>query len=245
MRRRLLLISNSTNYGEAYLGWPRQYIKDFMTPTGVKDILFVPYAGVGLSQESLEKSFDVYEQRVQGVFSELGLNVHSIHHAADQASAVKNANAIAVGGGNTFYLVYMMHKLGIMKAIRERVMEGAHYMGWSAGSNVACPTLRTTNDMPIFEPESFDCLNLIPFQINPHFLDANPEGHGGETRQQRIEEFLVINREMTVVGLREATLLEIDGDKIELKGAKKMRLFNFAKEPKEFNPGDDIGFLLK
>lgn len=245
MKRRLLLISNSTNYGESYLGWPRQYISDFMAPTGVKDILFLPYAGVGLSQSSLSSSFDVYEQRVRAVFSELGLNVRSIHHAADPVGAVKNAEAIAVGGGNTFYLVYMMHKLGLMKAIRERVLEGAQYMGWSAGSNVACPTLRTTNDMPIFEPESFNCMDVIPFQINPHYLDANPEGHGGETRQQRIEEFLVINREVTVVGLREATLLEVDGDDIQLKGAKKMRLFKFGQEPQEFNPGDDISFLLK
>jgi dipeptidase E len=245
MKRRLLLISNSTNYGEPYLGWPRQYIVDFMAPTGVKDVLFVPYAGVGLSQESLSKSFDVYEKRVQSVYSELGLSVHSIHHEADPVAAVKKAGAIAVGGGNTFYLVYMMHKLGLMDAIRQRVTEGAHFMGWSAGSNVACPTLRTTNDMPIYEPASFDCMNLIPFQINPHYLDANPEGHGGETRQQRIEEFLVINRDVTVVGLREATLLEVDGEKIELKGNRPMRLFNFGKEPKEFNPGDDISFLLK
>jgi dipeptidase E len=245
MKRRLLLISNSTNYGEEYLGWPRQYIKDFMEPSGVKDILFVPFAGVGLSQVSLEKSFDVYEQKVQGVFSQLGLNIRSVHHASDPVAEMKNAGAIAVGGGNTFYLVYMLHKLGLMDTMRESVIGGAYYMGWSAGSNTACPTLRTTNDMPIYEPGSFDCLNVIPFQINPHYLDANPEGHGGETRQQRIEEFLVINREVAVVGLREATLLEVDGDKIELKGAKQMRLFRFGEEPQEFNPGDDIGFLLK
>lgn len=244
MKRRLLLISNSTNYGEAYLGWPREYIKTFMAPTGVKDILFVPYAGVGLDEESLEKSFDAYEKRVQGVFSELGLNIRSIHHESDPVAAVEKADAIAVGGGNTFHLVAMMHKTGIMEAIRKRVQEGMHYMGWSAGSNVACPSLKTTNDMPITEPESFDCLNLIPFQINPHYLDANPEGHGGETRQQRIEEFLTVNRDMTVVGLREASLLLVEDDKIELKGKKPMRLFRFGEEPKEFEIGSDIGFLL-
>ncbi len=168
MKRRLLLISNSTNYGEEYLGWPRPYIKDFMEPTGVKEILFVPYAGVGLAIENLEKSYDVYEARVQGVFAKLGYKIHSIHHEADPVSALKKYKAIAVGGGNTFHLVYMMHKLGLMEAIREQVKEGMHYMGWSAGSNVACPSLKTTNDMPIIEPASFDCLNLIPFQINPH-----------------------------------------------------------------------------
>jgi dipeptidase E len=245
MTRRLLLISNSTNFGEAYLGWPREYIKTFMEPTGVRDILFVPYAGVGLSLESLEKSYDVYEQRVQGVFAELGLKIHSIHHEHDPAEAVKRFDAIAVGGGNTFHLVHMMHKFGLMDAIRKRVGEGMHYMGWSAGSNVACPSLKTTNDMPIIEPESFDCLNLIPFQINPHYLDANPEGHGGETRQQRIEEFLLVNREMPVVGLREATLLWVENDKIQLKGKRPMRLFKFGVEPEEYDPGSDIGFLLR
>jgi dipeptidase E len=245
MKRRLLLISNSTNYGEAYLGWPRGHIQEFMDGTGVKDILFVPYAGVGLSDESLKKSYDVYEAKVQQVFAGLGLRIHSIHHAPDAVEAVKNAKAIAVGGGNTFHLVAMMHKLGIMEAIRNSVHEGAHYMGWSAGSNVACPSLKTTNDMPIAEPASFDCLGLIPFQINPHYLDANPEGHGGETRQQRIEEFLVVNREMVVAGLREASLLWIEDDKIELKGSKPMRVFRFGEEPQEFKPGSDVGFLLK
>ncbi|MCF8367333.1 MAG: dipeptidase PepE [Bacteroidales bacterium] len=244
MKRRLLLISNSTNFGEAYLGWPRDFIKDFMFPTGVKDILFVPYAGVGLDEQSLEKSFDAYEQRVQGVFSELGLNIYSIHKEANSVEAVEKAEAIAVGGGNTFHLVAMMHETGIMDAIRKRVHEGAHYMGWSAGSNVACPALKTTNDMPITEPSSFDCLNLVPFQINPHYLDANPEGHGGETREQRIEEFLTVNRNMTVVGLREASLLWVEDDKIELKGKKPMRLFKFGQEPRELEVGSDIGFLL-
>lgn len=244
MKRKLLLISNSTNFGEAYLGWPQEYIKDFMAPTGVKNILFVPYAGVGLDEESLEKSFDAYEKRVQSVFAELGLNIYSIHKEADPVDAVEKAEAIAVGGGNTFHLVAMMYQTKIMDAIRKRVLEGMPYMGWSAGSNVACPALKTTNDMPITEPASFDCLNVIPFQINPHYLDANPEGHGGETREQRIEEFLTVNRDMTVVGLREASLFWIEDDKIELKGSKPMRLFKFGQPAKEFEIGSDINFLL-
>lgn len=242
---RLLLISNSTNHGEAYLGWPRTHIQDFMKDTGVKDILFVPYAGVGLSTEGDEESFNRYEARVQSVFQELGLNIYSIHKAEDPQAAVKQAKAIAVGGGNTFYLVHMLHKLGLMDLIREQVLNGAHYMGWSAGSNVACPTLRTTNDMPIIEPESFNCTGLIPFQINPHYLDANPEGHGGETRQQRIEEFMIANRDMPVVGLREATYLLIENDRIQLGGSRPMRLFLFGHEPEEYQVGDDINFLLR
>jgi len=242
--KRLLLISNSTNYGEEYLGWPRPYIADFMKDTSVKRILFIPYAGVGLSDESLAKSFDVYESRVKAVFDELGYEIYSIHKEPNPVVAVKQAEAIAVGGGNTFYLVYMLHELNLMGEIREQVNNGMHYMGWSAGSNVACPTLRTTNDMPIVQPESFKCMDLVPFQINPHYLDAGPEGHGGETRQQRIEEFMVVNRQETVVGLRESSLLQVEGDKIELKGAKPIRLFKFGQEPQEFEPGSDITFLL-
>ncbi len=242
--KKLLLISNSTNAGEAYLGWPRTYIKDFYESHGVKNILFIPYAGVNLSAESIEKSFSVYEQKVAGVFSELGLNITSIHKFDDPVAAVNNAEAVAVGGGNTFHLVYMMHKTGIMNAIRERVLNGMPYSGWSAGSNVACPTMKTTNDMPITEPESFNCLNLVPFQINPHYLDVNPEGHGGETRQQRIEEFLAVNRDIKVAGLREGTLLQIEGNNIKLMGERPMIVFEYGKSPAEFSNIQDIQFLL-
>jgi dipeptidase E len=240
--KRLLLISNSTNVGEPYLGWPRPYISSFLEGTGVKDILFVPYAGVNLSDESVERSYDLYEQRVQAVFKELGYGICSIHREKDPVEAVKNAQAIAVGGGNTFHLVYMLHRLNLVNIIRERTLEGMHYLGWSAGANVACPTLRTTNDMPIVQPESFDTFNLVTFQINPHYLDANPEGHGGETRQQRIEEFLAVNRDVTVVGLREATLLQVEGEKIGLKGARPMRVFRYGEEAVEMPVGrlDDL-----
>ncbi|HPM92610.1 MAG TPA: Type 1 glutamine amidotransferase-like domain-containing protein, partial [Bacteroidales bacterium] len=133
--KRLLLISNSTNPGEPYLGWPRPYITSFLAGTGVKNILFIPYAGVNLSPEGLEKSYDIYEQRVQAVFKELGYGIYSIHHEQDPVEAVRKAEAIAVGGGNTFYLVYMMHKMKLVDVIRDRANDGMHYMGWSAGSH--------------------------------------------------------------------------------------------------------------
>jgi dipeptidase E len=231
--KRLLLLSNSTNAGEAYLGWPRPYISEFLEGTGVTDILFIPYAGVNLVDESVEASYDAYEKRVKDVFRELGYGIYSIHREKDPVAAVESAKAIAVGGGNTFHLVYMLHKLGLVPVIRRRAEEGMHYMGWSAGANVACPTLRTTNDMPIIQPASFDCFNLVPFQINPHYLDANPAGHGGETRQQRIEEFLAVNREVTVIGLREATLIQVEGEKYMLKGSRPMRIFKYGVEPEE------------
>lgn len=244
MKRNLLLISNSTNYGEAYLGWPREYIKSFLQETTAKRVLFIPYAGVNLSDDGLMASFDAYEARVKAVFAELGYDLYSIHREADAVQSVQDAEAIAVGGGNTFHLVYMMHKMKVMDAIRERVLEGLPYMGWSAGSNVACPTLRTTNDMPIIEPESFNCLNVIPFQINPHYLDANPEGHGGETREQRINEFLAVNPDVYVAGLREACYLRVKGDQIEHVGSRDLRMFKLGQETKEYSSSDDIQFLL-
>jgi dipeptidase E len=149
-----------------------------------------------------------------------------------------------IGGGNTFFLVYMMYKWKIMESIRQKILSGTPYIGWSAGSNVACPSLRTTNDMPIVEPESFNTLNVIPFQINPHYLDAYPTDHGGETREQRIMEFLAVNPLIKIAGLRERTALLVEGNRIGLIGSRPMRYFEFGKEPLEFNPGDELELLM-
>ncbi len=241
---KLLLISNSTNSGEPYLGWPLPFIQDFVQRHNIKKTLFVPYAGVNLSTKSIETSYQLYEQRVAAVFAGIGCELLSVHRFADPVKAVEEASCVTIGGGNTFHLVAEMHRTGIMKAIRKRAIEGMPYMGWSAGANVACPTLRTTNDMPIIMPASFDCLNLIPFQINPHYLDANPAGHGGETRQQRIEEFLAINREEIVVGLRESSLLEVEGRLLTLKGHRSLRLFRYLTEAEEIAQGADLSNLL-
>lgn len=244
MKKRLLLISNSTNFGEEYLEWPKKHLKNFLDCTGAKRILFIPYAGVALSYDGITASYDAYEERVSKVFNTIGFEVYSIHREADPVRAVKDALAIAVGGGNTFHLVYKLHELKLIKAIREAVEGGVAFVGWSAGANVACPTMRTTNDMPIIEPESMNTLNLVPFQINPHFTDTNLEGHGGETREQRIEEFMVVNNNTYVAGLREGTLLSIMDQKIELKGARSMRLFKYGSAPKEYTPGSDLQFLM-
>jgi dipeptidase E len=234
---KLLLISNSTMPGEAYLDYPKHEIKKFL---GEKPItaLFIPYAAVTFS-------FDNYEQKVAERFAELGFQVKSIHHLSDPVQAVKDAEAIVVGGGNTWQLVRMMHDNQIMEAIREKVLKGTPYIGWSAGSNVACPTLRTTNDMPIIDPKGFDTTGLVPFQINPHYLDANPEGHGGETREQRIEEFLEINPDVYVVGLREGTMLHVENGKIKLIGNRTARIFKKGSVPFELSAEDDFSFLPK
>ena len=237
MPKKLLLISNSTNSGEEYLGWPRQLIADFFSGTEVSRILFIPYAGVTVS-------YNDYTTKVKDVFEKLGLEIYSIENEPNRVDAIQKAEAIAVGGGNTFHLVYMLHKLRLMAPMFEKVTKGLPFLGWSAGANVACPSMKTTNDMPIIEPESFNCLSLVPFQINPHYLDANPEGHGGETREQRIQEFLVANPETTVVGLREATALRIEGKAMHLLGSRPMRIFQFGNEPKELSPGTDASFLL-
>lgn len=242
--KRLLLISNSTMAGDSYLNWPKQHIKDFLKED-VKRVLFIPYAGVGLSEDGLEASYNAYEEKVKAVYQELGYELYSIHKETDPVKAVMEAESIAVGGGNTFHLVGQMHKHKLMDAIRERVEAGIPYMGWSAGSNVACPSLMTTNDMPIYEPQSFKTLNLIPFQINPHYLDANPDGHAGETREQRINEFLKVNQNITVAGLREGCLLQLEGERLLLKGKHSMRIFQHGMEPKELNTSDILDFLIK
>lgn len=241
----LLLISNSTMSGEEYLLWPRPYIKNFLEKNNITEVCFVPYAGISLSSDSLKASYDLYTEKVRSVFEMLGAGLISVHNSDDPKQMIRDAQAVVVGGGNTFHLVYQLQTLGLMDVIRELVKKGLPFMGWSAGSNIACPTLMTTNDMPIIEPISFKTLGLVPFQINPHYLDANPDGHGGETRQQRIEEFLIINKKTKVAGLREGSLLSMEGEKMTLLGNKNLRVFECGKEPEEIAPGNDVSFLLR
>ena len=234
---RLLLISNSTMPGEPYLDYPKQEIRKFLGPDHM-NTLFIPYAAVGFS-------FDQYVEKVNERFHEIGHHVTGIHTMADPVAAVRHAEVIVVGGGNTWQLVKMMHENHLIAPIRERIFFGIPFIGWSAGANVACPTLRTTNDMPIVNPQSFDTIHLVPFQINPHYLDYNPEGHGGETREQRILEFLEVNPEITVVGLREGTMLRREGHHLQLIGNRKARIFRKGIPPIELSSGDDFSFLLQ
>ncbi len=234
---RLLLISNSTMPGEPYLDYPKHEIKKFLGEKPVK-ALFIPYAAVTFS-------YDTYCEKVEERFSEIGHHIIGIHTFEKPVKAIENAEAIVVGGGNTWQLVRMLHDKRLMHPIREKVFNDTPYIGWSAGSNVACPTLRTTNDMPIIDPNGFDCTGLIPFQINPHYLDANPAEHGGETREQRIEEFLEINPNVYVAGLREGTMFKLENRKLELIGKRPCRIFRKRQEPIELSAGDDFDFLIK
>ena len=237
--KNLLLISNSTNPGEAYLGWCTELIANWCKENNVKTALLIPYAGVTVTWDDLTA-------KVQAVFSEFGVEISPIHQQPNAVEAVKNAECIIVNGGSTWNLLAECYKQDILDAMRDKALAGTPYMGWSAGSNLACPTIKTTNDMPIIEPKSFNAMNLVPFQINPHYLDAHPAGHGGETREDRIKEFMVINPNVYVAGLREATALVVKGDKIELVGREKdMRVFKFEQETKEYPLGSNIEFLLK
>jgi len=234
---RLLLISNSTNAGEAYLDYPKNNIRSFLGSKKVK-ALFIPYAAVSLT-------YDEYEQKVRMRFREVGHDVVSIHHIADPVSAVENAPAIVVGGGNTWMLLKCLRDNKLINPIREKVISGTPYIGWSAGSNVACPTIMTTNDMPVARPSSFRAFNLIPFQINPHYLDANPAGHASETREQRILEFIETNRNIFVAGLREGTMLLLEDGRLSLIGLRNARIFRYGSDPSEVSRNDDLSFLLR
>src|SRR5512133_926384 len=234
---RLLLISNSTNPGEPYLDYPKMRIKEFLGNNPVKS-LFIPYAAVTFS-------FDEYEEKVSERFREIGHEIVSIHHFNDPVAAVQKAASIVVGGGNTWQLLKMIRDNNLIDIVRQKVLEGTPYIGWSAGSNVACPTIRTTNDMPVVQPDSFEAFNLIPFQINPHYLDANPAGHAGETREQRILEFIEINPDIFVAGLREGTMLTLEGEKITLSGPSTLRIFKKGMEPIELGSNDDLALLFK
>lgn len=232
---KLLLISNSTNAGEEYLKYPIAQIGEHLK--GVKEVVFIPYAAVTFS-------YSEYERKVQNRFNEIGVKVRSIHREKNPLKAVREAEAICVGGGNTFALTKKMQQQGLMSAILRKIKAGTPYVGWSAGSNVCCPTICTTNDMPIVEPESFKAIGAVKFQINPHYLDANPEGHAGETREQRIEEYIEANPRRYVVGLREGCMLRLLDGKLELIGSRPMRIFKRGKAAYEVNSGDDLSFLL-
>ncbi len=231
--QRLLLLSNSTNYGERYLEYPQSAIKDFLGDS-ISEVLFVPFAGVRLS-------YAEYAAMVRERFEQMGYGLKSVHEASDPVETVRSAQAIAVGGGNTFHLLRGLYQTGLIEAVRARVQEGAPFIGWSAGSNVACPTIKTTNDMP----PSFRALNLVPFQINPHYTDFHPAGHAGETREQRLAEFLETNEGVYVVGLREGSILRVEDASVKLLGHHSARLFLKGREAREYRPQDSLDFLLQ
>ena len=231
---RLLLISNSTNYGGGFLDHCADEIKGFLG--NAKSIVFVPYA---------LNDLDGYAAKTRERYAKMGIEVKSVHEFNDPVEGIKNASAIHIGGGNTFRLLKRLYDENLIPVIREKVKTGMPYIGASAGTNVATVSIKTTNDMPIVCPPSFDALNLVPFNINPHYIDADPNStHQGETREQRINEFHEMNDKI-VVGLREGAWLRIEGESVMLGGINGARIFRKNEAPSEYKPGAKMDFLLK
>lgn len=231
---KLLLISNSTLYGSGYLDHAENEIHDFLGDA--KRVLFVPYA---------LHDRDAYAATAKTRFTKMGYELASIHTAKDPKRAFAETEAIFIGGGNTFRLLKTLYDYELPGIIRDRVRAGMPYIGSSAGSNVAAPTIKTTNDMPIVQPPSFDALGLVWFQINPHYLDADPNStHMGETREQRLLQYLEDN-DTPVAALREGAMLRIENGETLLKGSSGARIFRRGLEPVDMSLGEQIDALLQ
>lgn len=228
-RKRILLLSSSTVFGSGYLDHAEEEIRDFFGP--INRVLFVPFA---------LHDYATYTKRTRERFVRMNYEVFSLHEARNQREAVAEAEAIFVGGGNTFRLLKTLYDRELLVPIRQRVDGGMPYLGTSAGSNIAGPTIRTTNDMPIVQPPSFDALGLISLQINPHYLDPSPAStHMGETREERILQFLEENV-TPVLGLREGASLRVENGEYHLRGQVGARLFQRGRSPIELTIGSKI-----
>jgi len=234
MAAELFLMSSSRVYGGGYLEYALGALLEFLGDT--RTLYFAPFAIA---------DHDGYTRDVAAAFAQHQIDVIGLH-TLDARAALESAAALFVGGGNSFRLLKRLHELDVIETVRNRVAAGElRYVGSSAGSNVACPTLRTTNDMPIVQPRSFDAFNLVPFQINAHYVDPDPSTtHMGETRETRLREFLEEN-DVVVVGLREGALLHRSGQQLTLGGVAGARLFRRDSEPIELQPAADLSWLLE
>jgi dipeptidase E len=228
---RLLLISTSTVYGTGYLEHARTELLDVLGER--RRVAFIPYA---------LRDHDAYAAKARAVFSEMGCTLRSVHEAPDPAAVLDQSDAVFTGGGNTFRLLKAVRDRGLLEVLRRRVREGMVYTGASAGSNLAGPTIMTTNDMPIVALPSFESLGLVDFQINPHYVDPDAGSrHMGETRETRIREFHEEN-DTPVVGLREGAMLRVEGTQTVLRGIAGARVFRRGRPPVELRPGDILRF---
>ncbi len=232
--QRLLLLSSSRVGTGAMLEYARGALDAFLG--GVRSLAFIPYAGVRIAANA-------YTARVREALAPLGPSVQSVH-AGDPLEVLDRAGAIVVGGGNTFVLLEQLARHALLDAIAARVWRGVPYVGWSAGANIACPTIMTTNDMPIVQPPTFRALGLVPFQINPHYTDVLPPEHRGETRAERIAEFVALHPTVPVVGLREGSMLRVEGSALTLLGDERAVLFVAGAEPREVGASDALQRLM-
>lgn len=228
----IILASTSTLYGEQYLAYLKSEIITLFK--GVDEIIFIPFARPGgISHEE-------YTKKAAEFFATINIIVKGLHEFEDKAAAIVNAKGFFTGGGNTFLLVKTLHELGLMNKLKQNIENGKPYLGCSAGSNIGGINMKTTNDMPIVYPPSFDCMGLVPFNINPHYLDPTPEiKHNGETRETRILEFLTQN-DIKVVGLREGNWIRRIGNQITVEGTQMTRIFEQDKVPYEIEPNSFI-----
>ena len=232
--RRLLLISSSTVYGSGYLDHAEDEIRNFLGCAA--QVAFIPFA---------VRDRGAYAAKVRARFQDMGFSLLSVHDVSNARRTVEEADAIFVGGGNTFRLLKGLYDSNLLATIRSRVLAGTPYLGSSAGSIVACPSLGTTKDMPVVQPPSFAALGLVGFQISPHYLDPDPSSHHmGETQEERILQFLEENDE-PVVGLREAAMLRMEAEEVTLKGSAGARIFRRHHEPVEVLPGSSLSALLQ
>lgn len=225
----IILASTSTLFGGKYLEYLKSELEKLFS--GIEEILFIPYARPsGISHEE-------YTAKTQEFFNSIQIKVRGIHEFDDPKEAINSAKAYFTGGGNTFLLLKTLHELGLMSILKQNIESGKPYLGCSAGSNIGGLNMKTTNDMPIVYPPSFDTMGLIPFNINPHYLDPNPNlNHNGETRETRIKEFLTQNK-IKVIGLREGNWIRKIGDEIRVEGSQLTRIFEPDKEPYEVESG--------
>ena len=230
-----LLLSSSRVGNTPYLAHAIEHIKP-LTKQATK-WLFIPYAGVSMG-------YDNYLDAVVNGLRELQLDISSIHQHGDPKQAIKDADGILVGGGNTFHLLHELYRYDLLHLIREEVEAGKPYIGWSAGSNVSGMSIRTTNDMPIIEPPSFTALGILPFQLNPHYSNYQAPGHNGETRAQRLLEFTKVDPLTPVVGIMEGTALYRQGNQLSLLGDRPAYLFCGDQQEVEIPVGSDLSHLL-
>lgn len=228
----IILASTSTLFGGEYLDYLKEELVSLYK--GTDEIIFIPFARPG------GISHDDYTQKVRSFFETIHIKAKGLHEFEDKTEALNNAKGYFTGGGNTFLLVKTLHEENLMSVLKQNVESGKPYLGCSAGSNIGGQNMKTTNDMPIVYPPSFDCMGLVPFNINPHYLDPNPElKHNGETRETRIKEFLTQN-DIKVIGLREGNWIRRIGDKITVEGSELTRVFEKGKEPYEIEAGSQI-----
>lgn len=228
----IILASTSTLFGEQYLSYLKTEIIDLFK--GIDEIIFIPFARPGgISHEE-------YTKKAAEFFATINIYVRGLHEFEDKATAISNTKGFFTGGGNTFLLVKTLHELSLMNVLKTTIEKGTPYLGCSAGSNIGGINMKTTNDMPIVYPPSFDCMGLVPFNINPHYLDPQPElHHNGETRETRILEFLTQN-DIKVVGLREGNWIRRIGDQITVEGTQPTRIFERGKMPYEIAPQSSL-----